>query len=310
MITRAARGCVPAALCRVLLFAACAMTGCSDDGPRATRPEYATPASAEPVHVLVLGIHPLHNPGRLDAMYGPLVAAVNAAVPGVTLRIEASRDYAEYERKLREGRFDLALPNPYQTVVVAAARYRVFGKVARDEDFRGLIIRRRDSTVSEPDDLRGAAFSCPARTAVAACMLPLLWLHQQGLDVAHELEVREVGSQESSILNVVQGRVAAGATWPPPWRAFQKDYPELAAQLEVLWQTDTLPNNSLMARHDVDDALVGRVAQALFALSASASGRRLLDRAEIAGFEPANALTYAPVGVMLDRYRAAIGDVR
>ena len=298
-------------LCKALLWcAACVLAGCSDGGPKVILPQYASPASAEPEHVLILGIHPLHNPGRLDAMYGPLVAAVSDAVPGVTLRLEASRDYAEYERKLRDGRFDLALPNPYQTVVAAAAQYRVFGKVARDDDFRGLIIRRRDSAVSQPSDLRGAAFCCPARTAVAACMLPLLWLQQNGLDVRRDLEVREVGSQESSILNVVQGRVAAGATWPPPWRAFQKDYPELAAQVEVLWQTDTLPNNSLMARRDLDEALVSQVAQALFELSSTPAGQALLERAEIAGFEPANALTYAPVGVMLDRYRTAIGELR
>ena len=114
-------------------------------------------------------------------------------------------------------------------------------------------------------------------------------------------------TQESSILNVVQGRVAAGATWPPPWRAFQKDYPELATQVEVLWQTDTLPNNSLMARRDLDEALVSQVARALFELSSTPAGQALLEKAEIAGFEPANALTYAPVGVMIDHYKAVIG---
>lgn len=285
------------------------LPGCADDAPVAQRPEYSRADGVTQLRRLSFGVHPLHNPGRLMALYGPIVEALNASIPDVTIRLEASRDYADYERKLRERTLDLALPNPYQTVAVAAPAYRVFGKVSGDEDFHGLILRRRDSPIRQPLDLRGASFSCPSRTAVAACMLPLLHLREAGLDVARELDVREVGSQESSILNVARGLVDAGATWPPPWRAFQKDYPELAAQLEVAWVTDNLPNNSLMARADLEPELVERIAQFLFGLSASEEGRRLLVNAEIAGFEPATDARYAPVQVMLARYSELIGPI-
>lgn len=258
---------------------------------------------------LSFGVHPLHNPGRLMALYGPIVEALNESLPDVVIRLEASRDYADYERKLRDRTLDLALPNPYQTVAVAAPAFRVFGKVSGDEDFHGLILRRRDSPVRQPLDLRGATFSCPSRTAVAACMLPLMHLREAGLDVTRELDVRAVGSQESSILNVARGLVDAGATWPPPWRAFQKDYPELAAQLEVAWVTTDLPNNSLMARADLEPELVERIAKFLFGLSATDEGRRLLVNAEIAGFEPATDARYAPVQAMLARYVELIGPI-
>lgn len=302
------------ALCRRLRAALCLLvvtllSGCADDAQVTQRPEYARAEAMPKVRHLSFGVHPLHNPGRLMALYGPIIEALNASIPDVAIRLEASRDYADYERKLRERTLDLALPNPYQTVAVAAPAYRVFGKVSGDEDFHGLILRRRDSPVRQPLDLRGATFSCPSRTAVAACMLPLLHLRAAGLDVARELEVRSVGSQESSILNVARGLVDAGATWPPPWRSFQKDYPELAAQLEVAWVTENLPNNSLMARADLEPELVERVAQFLFGLSASEEGRRLLVNAEIAGFEPATGARYAPVQAMLARYVELIGPI-
>lgn len=273
------------------------------------RPAYVDSAPEARRTVLSLGIHPLHNPARLLDLYGPIVDALNDALGDVEVRLEASRDYADYERKLRAGSLDLALPNPYQTVEVAATNYRVFGKVSQDADFHGLILLREDSTVRTPLDLRGKRFGCPARTALAACMLPLLYLNDAGLNVSKDLDVRAVGSQESSILNVARGMVDAGATWPPPWRAFQRDHPELAARLRVAWITPHLPNNSLMARHSLDPVLRERIAAALFALSRSESGRRLLGRAEIAGFEPAREDDYRPVQQMLLRYRASIGPV-
>lgn len=300
------RRCVRAVLS---VIAVSMLSGCADDAPVAQRPEYSRADAVPQLRRLSFGVHPLHNPGRLMTLYGPIVEALNEALPDVVIRLEASRDYADYERKLRERTLDLALPNPYQTVSVAAPAYRVFGKVSGDEDFHGLILRRRDSPIRQPLDLRGATFSCPARTAVAACMLPLLHLREAGLDVARQLDVRTVGSQESSILNVARGLVDAGATWPPPWRAFQKDYPGLAAQLEVAWVTDNLPNNSLMARADLEPELVERVAQFLFGLAATEEGRRLLVNAEIAGFEPATDARYAPVQAMLARYAELIGPI-
>lgn len=293
----------------LLLLASVSVTACTKDEPAVIRPAYEAVTAEGGVRRLTLGIHPLHNPGRLLELYGPIIDAVNGVLGDVEIRIEASRDYADYERKLHAASLDLAMPNPYQTVTAAAQRYAVFGKVSRDDDFHGLILLRKDSTVRGPLDLRGARFSCPARTALAACMLPLLYLYDAGLDVAGELDVRAVGSQESSILNVARGLVDAGATWPPPWRAFQKEHPDLAAQLKVAWTTPGLPNNSLMARRDIDPQLLARVAAALFGLSASDAGRSLLGRAEIAGFEPADESSYVPVQDMLRRYRAAIeGD--
>jgi phosphonate transport system substrate-binding protein len=103
--------------------------------------------------------------------------------------------------------------------------------------------------------------------------------------------------------------VDAGATWPPPWRAFQKEHPELARQLVVRWQTASLPNNGLVARGDLDPALVERIRSQLIALSDTEDGRQLLAKAEVQGFEFADDDTYAPVRVFLRHYREQIGEV-
>lgn len=243
----------------------------------------------------VVGIHPLHNPKRLIEVYGPIVDYLDRSIPDARFRLEASRNYEEFDRKLDAGQFDFAMPNPYQTVRSLRHGYRVFGKMGDDADFRGIILVRRDASIREVADLKGKAVAYPAATALAATMLPQYYLHSHGLDVNHDIENRYVGSQESSILNVLRGDVAAAATWPVPWKTFQAEHPEQAAQLEVKWQTEQLLNNGWVVRADVPEPLVERVAGLMFSLQDSAEGRAMLARVPVSRFEPASNETYAPV---------------
>jgi phosphonate transport system substrate-binding protein len=132
-----------------------------------------------------------------------------------------------YDKKLYDRQFHFALPNPFQTVNSVKHAYIVFAKMSDDENFLGIFLVRKDSHVKTAADLKGHAVSFPAPTALAATMLPQYYLQQEGLDVMNDIDVRYVGSQESSIMNVMLGETIAGATWPPPWIAMSKERPEL-----------------------------------------------------------------------------------
>lgn len=265
------------------------------------------PGSKKP---LIFGVHPLHNPDLLFERYQPLVDYLNRHLRDVDIQLEASRDYPSYDEKLFSGHFDLALPNPYETIEAADHGYRIFAKMGNDEDFRGIFLVRKDSGIKTVADLKGKAVSYPAPSALAATMLPQWFLKQKGLDVFKDIDNRYVGSQESSILNVYQGLVAAGATWPPPWRAMVKKRPELATVLEVKWQTETLPNNGLVARKDVPLALVARIRDLLVHLHENPEGRAILANMENDSFAPADGATYEPVRVFVRRFRAELRDPR
>ncbi len=243
----------------------------------------------------VIGIHPLHNPKRLFEVYGPIVDFLNANIPEADFSLEASRNYEEFDKKLYSGHFDFAMPNPYQTVNSLKHGYRVFGKMADDDDFRGIILVRRDSGINTVADLKGKAVSYPAPTALAATMMPQYYLQTHGIDINHDIENRYVGSQESSIINVLRGHVAAGATWPVPWKTFCKENPQLAAQLEVKWRTEPLQNNGWVVRKDLPKELADKFATLLFNLDQHEQGRVMLARIPVTRFEPANDDSYGPV---------------
>lgn len=242
----------------------------------------------------VIGIHPLHNPKRLFEVYGPIVDFLNTNMPEADFTLEASRNYEEFNKKLYSGHFDFAMPNPYQTINSLKHGYRVFGKMGDDKDFTGIILVRRDSGINTVADLKGKAVSYPAPTALAATMMPQYYLQTHGIDINHDIENRYVGSQESSIINVLRGHVAAGATWPVPWKIFTKENPQLAAQLEVKWETEPLQNNGWVVRKDLPIEVVDRFATLLFNLDQHEQGREMLARIPVSRFEPANDDTYEP----------------
>ncbi|TAK60677.1 PhnD/SsuA/transferrin family substrate-binding protein [Methylobacter sp.] len=243
----------------------------------------------------VIGIHPLHNPKRLFEVYGPIVDFINANISEADFTLEASRNYEEFDKRLYSGYFDFAMPNPYQTINSLKHGYRVFGKMSDDNDFRGIILVRRDSGINTIADLKGKTVSYPAPTALAATMMPQYYLHTHGIDINLDIENRYVGSQESSIINVLRGHVAAGATWPVPWKTFSKENPQLAEQLEVKWQTEPLQNNGWVVRKDIPTALADKFATLLFNLDQHAQGREMLARIPVTRFEPANDDSYGPV---------------
>ncbi|MFA7241450.1 MAG: phosphate/phosphite/phosphonate ABC transporter substrate-binding protein [Sulfuricellaceae bacterium] len=284
--------------CALALLAACGR----NDQSAAYQPQFGDrPATLSAKKEYLFGIHPLHNPKRLFEVYGPIVDSLNARIPEARFTLEASRNYEEFDKKLYARHFDLALPNPYQTVNALKHGYRVFGKMGEDDMFRGIFIVRKDSAIRNVADLKGKPVSFPAKTALAATMLPQLYLHERGLPI-DAYEARYVGSQESSIMNVYLGNTAVGATWPPPWIAFEKDHQDIAGQLKVLWTTEPLTNNGLVARDDFPPELLNKVAAILFSLQNSAAGREMLARIPLARFEKASDATYRPVYEFIGKF--------
>lgn len=284
------------------------LLGCSKAEEKAYEPSFSEFSKGQTKEYIV-GIHPLHNPQRLIELYGPIIEYINVNMPEAHFRLEASRNYEEFDKKLYSGYFDFAMPNPYQTVRSLKHGYRIFAKMGNDEDFRGIILVRKDSKIHEVTDLKGEAVSYPAPTALAATMMPQYYLHTHGINVNTDIENRYVGSQESSILSVLRGHVAAGATWPIPWKAFSAEYPKQASQLEVKWQTEPLKNNGWVVRYDVAAPIANKFQALLFDLNKSEDGRHILQRLAITSFEPATDETYQPVLDFLDAFSKQVRKV-
>ncbi len=277
------------------------LAACHNPAPPPYQPSFSkTPPVTETVYHF--GVHPLHNPQHLYEVFGPLMDYLSEQIPSARFKLEASRNYAAYDEKLYAGKFDFALPNPYQTINAVDKGYRVFAKMGDNDNFRGIFLVRRDSGIHQVTDLKGKRVSYPAPTALAATMMPQFYLQTHGVSVMSELDNRYVGSQESSVMNVYLKQTSAAATWPPPWRALAKQRPELERELQVIWQTEPLINNGLVVSPEVPAETVQRVHDLLVNLHTHEQGRQILAPMELSRFESANDESYQVVRDFMEEF--------
>lgn len=284
------------------------LTAC-DKAPTDNAVQYSATPSEDAEIVYRIAIHPLHNPKKLFEAYEPLVDYINSQLQNIHLELEASRDYSTYEKKFRARAPALLLPNPWQTLQAMERGYHVIAMAGDADDFKGIFIVRKDSNIKLLDDLKGNTISYPAPTALAAAIMPQYFLYTNGIDINQDIQNLYVGSQESSIMNVYLGKVAAGATWPPPWRLFQKDHPEKAKQLKMIWQTPPLINNSVMVRDDVPEAISKQIQDILVGLADMPQGQAILAGMETARIYAANDADYNVVREYIKHFEDIVRPV-
>jgi len=282
---------------------------CCNRQPEIKGPQAGPKPPAVNLPVYSLAVHALHNPAKLIQAYQPLVDHLNNNLHGARISLEASRNYATFEEKYQARKPEFLLPNPWQTLQAMKSGYRVIAMAGEPRDFKGIFVVRRDSRLQRPADLKGKAVSYPSHTALAACIMPQYFLHSHGIDVSKDIDNRYVGSQESSIMNAWLGKTAAGATWPTPWRAFQREHPAEAAQLKVAWETEPLISNAVMARDDIPHQVVEQVRQLLLNLEKAPGGKDILTGMETARFLPAGDASYDVVRGYITRFEKEVRPV-
>ena len=239
--------------------------------------------------------------------YRPILDYIESNLDGVSIKLETSSSYAEYNKKLYRGDFDFSLPNPFQTYNSISKGYHVIARVKPDSGFKGIFVARKDSHITKVSQLKGKIISFPAPTALAATMMPLYYLQQNGLDVKNDIKKEYVGSQESSILNAFTKDSLVGATWPQPWNRWKVENPELSKHMEVIWKTDSLINNGVVVKSTLDKTLVSKIEKILVGLDLTKEGRKLLNIAGFDGFRNSNNSDYLIVHDFLMKYDKVIG---
>ena len=279
----------------------CARSPASDYLPRIGPAPAARPARVE----YSFGVLPLSNAVHLFETYQPLIDDINSHVSGFTVRLETARDNPSYEMKARNRKLHFVMMNPHLVLPTEGKGYQIIGRTF--DKIRGVILVRRGSRIRRPHDFVGASISIGSRGDLPGDMMPKLFLGRSGLDLERQANTKYVGSPESAMLNVSLRHSVAACVSDSAWQAFRLERPDLAKSLEVRWITAPLVGLAILVRKDVPRAHVQKVADDLFHLNESASGRRILAGMGISSFVPANDASYDPVWEFLNDYRRMFG---
>jgi len=293
----------------LLIFTALTFNGCHQKTELSYEPTYSKVAGSKQNKILKLGIHPLYKPEKLFETFGPIVKILNEEIPEYQFELESSTDYPSYEQKILGRNFDLLLPNPYQTLSAIDQGYKVFAKMSDDYLFRGIILVRKDSDIKNIKDLKGKVVAFPAQSALAATMLPMYFLFKNGISPHTDIITKYVGSQESAMYSVLYKKSDVGVTWTMAWNDLKAKNLEINNHLSILAETDSLPNNSIMARENMESVLIEKILKVFLSLNNTSNGKSILEKMKLSKFEIASNATYLPVRAFISEFNQKVGKV-
>jgi phosphonate transport system substrate-binding protein len=236
----------------------------------------------------------------------PLVKYLNQHLKTTQIQIVASPSLNDYLDKLDQQYFDFTLIHGVKALECARNGYTIIGKGSDDDSYRGAILVNKDSAVNNFSDLKGRTIAVPSTKALAGTMMPLLFLHQHGVDVNNDLKFIYLESFESVIMNIYLGKCSAGACWVKSWEAFVKRRPELADKIMLKWVTPPLVQNAIIFKNDMAPETAKELKQLLLHIHDTEEGRNALKVIGFDQFVGADSNTYEPVKKFMKEYTRAI----
>lgn len=250
------------------------LAGCKEKNKN-TGPVYGTKSTVS-VNEYRFAIPEFSNPADVISTYQPLIDYLNKNTKNAKFILETSKNYASFESKYKNGGPEFIRPNPWQTIQAIQFGYDVILTAGDPDEFKGILVVRKDGGINKPSDLIGKTISYSSPTAMAATVMTQYFLYKNGINVNRDIKNIYVGSHESALLNVYLKNTAAAGSTLIPWNDFQRDHPAEAAELKVAWETESLIMGSVMIRKDIDSVIRRQVTDCLLKLPETEEGRKIL----------------------------------
>jgi phosphonate transport system substrate-binding protein len=274
------------------------LAACNHSDPDHYRPTFTNAVAGK--HELIFGTPSLAYYETTDLV----VKYLNAHLDSIKVRTVACSSIEDYEDKLRKGYFDFTVINGPQLLTASRHGYSVVGRIA--DDYRSLIFANKDSGINDFADCKDKTMALTANRILAGSVMPLIFLHDQGVDVNNHLKKLYSPSYESVLLDVCLGKCAIGAVWTTSFGNFQRKRPDLASRLQVKWTTPSLASSAVLFRQDLDKDVAKNILSLLLNLDKDDQGQEALQRVGIGRLIAADSTAYYPLKQFLRKYDSLI----
>ena len=223
---------------------------------------------------------PQQSAKKLAKKWTPILAYINQQT-GDTYVFKTAKNIPTFEQRIQDKNYDVAYMNPYHFVVFnQTAGYQALAK-QKNKQIKGIIVVRKDSTLTSLDELTGLKLAFPAPAAFAASILPRGELQQRNIPFSPKY----VSSHDSVYLNVAKGFFPAGGG---VMRTFNNTDPKVREQLKVMWTTSGYTPHAFATKDSFPQPAADRLIKAMISMNTSEQGKALLSSVNFKGIEPAS----------------------
>lgn len=203
----------------------------------------------------------------------------------VEIRSPHAYDYAEIADTLLRGDVDIAELSPYQYALVADRVTALVASVAHGASTYGsYLVVRQGSSIHSLADIKGKRVAFVDPLSTSGYLLPATYLREHGIDIDKDIAARFVGSHPAAVAAVEDGSVDVAAVSSD----LLIGNAGLAGPLVVIAKAGRMPYDVVVARKDLDPAVLAQVKRALLRLSIHDERGRAALRAfsSVDGFMP------------------------
>ena len=176
------------------------------------------------------GVVPQQSAAKLAALWTPVLSYLSDKTD-IELRFETATDIPTFERRLLQGKYDVAYMNPYHFTFFNEHRgYQALAH-RNDKKIQGIVVVSKKSSITSLEELEGQEIAFPSPAAFAASLLPRGELRKKGINFTPKY----VNSHDSVYKTVAKGFFLAGGGIG---RTYNNISPDVRDTLRVLWKTD------------------------------------------------------------------------
>lgn len=185
----------------------------------------------------------------------------------VVIRSADAYGHEALVRGLSDGTVDVADVAPYTFAVLEQRRIGAVPIVATvshgSSSYGSYLVVRRGSPIQTLEDLRGKRLALVDPLSTSGYLLPIHLLRRHGFDPERDLVVSYAGTHPKAVEQVRDGVVDAAAVSSD----LLIGNSGLAGPLRVIAKAGRIPHDVIVARHDLDPAIVARLRVTLLGLS-------------------------------------------
>lgn len=232
-----------------------------------------------------LSMLPRYFPKRIKSMTNPLAEYLSQQT-GIRVKAVLTKDFADYESRLKSGEIEIGYENPLVYVKVSDAHEVLAMAVKGDggDKFRGIIITRPDSGLESFKDLRHKKIMIVGKTSAGGFLSQKMSLAENGIDVEIDcdLELAADNKQENVIISVSVGDADAGFIRESALNV--ADQYIQPGTIKVMENCAWLPNWALSVNRSLPDSQKQAIKKAVLGLK---PGSPVLEAMELKEFRPA-----------------------
>ena len=278
----------------VALIAAAALAACQKKPP-------ASPST------ISFSILPAEGTQSMSALWEPVIADMRRKT-GLNVKAFYGTSYSSMIEAMRFGQVQVGWYSASPALeAVRRANGQVIARIVMpggSENYRAVLIVQKGSGITLEKTLKcdkSLTFGIGDAKSPSGTLAPLAYVFKpRGIDPQTCFKVVRSGNQQTNMFAVGNGVLNVATNNTVGLEFVQRERPEIAKKIEVIWTSPDLPESSIVVRKDLDPTTIGKLRDffVTYGKTPGADGdheRANLQRLAYQGFSPADDSYLQPI---------------